>query len=158
MSLPFGGIDHRLICADAGYGEVTPFRLGLTERKIPYVVAVKSTTSAYQAAATPELMDYTGRGPRPRTVRYHQAPSSVKALAGQREGFIEVTWRHGTRTGPTNPQAQMRSWFTATRVRPANRNILRDQDGSLPETWLIAEWPAAATEPTDYWLSTVPVR
>ncbi|KRE50915.1 hypothetical protein ASG92_26395 [Arthrobacter sp. Soil736] len=149
---------HRppLICADAGYGEVTPFRLGLTERQIPYVVAVKSTTSVYPATAMPELMGYAGRGPRPRTFRYQRAPSSVKDLAGPREAFTEITWRHGTRIGPGNPQAQMRSRFAAVRVRPANRNVPRNPDGSLPELWLIAEWPADAAEPTDYWLSTLP--
>ncbi|WP_425545965.1 IS701 family transposase, partial [Agromyces neolithicus] len=145
-----------LICADAGYGEVTPFRLGLTEWEIPYVVAVKSTTSAYPDTATPGLPDYTGRGPRPRTVRYQQAPSSVKDLAGAREAFTEITWRHGTRTGPGNPTAQMVSQFAAVRVRPANRNVPRATDGTLPLEWLIAEWPAGAAEPTDYWMSTLP--
>jgi hypothetical protein len=42
----------------------------------------------------------------------------------------------------------------AIRVRPANRDIPRAADGSLPERWLLAEWPSDADEPTDYWLST----
>lgn len=29
-------------------------------------------------------------------------------------------------------------------------------DCSLPERWLLAEWPTGAPEPTDYWLSTLP--
>jgi SRSO17 transposase len=45
----------------------------------------------------------------------------------------------------------------ALRVRPANRAIPRGGDGSLPQCWLIAEWPAGAAEPTDYWLSNLPV-
>jgi FOG: Transposase len=152
------GWGHRppLICADAGYGEITEFRLGLTERQIPYVVAVKSSTSVYPADAVPELMDYNGRGPRPRTIRYQQDPSQVKELAGARESFAEATWRHGTKTSPGNRQAAMTSRFTAARVRPANRNIPRQPDGSLPECWLIAEWPDDADQPTDYWLSTLP--
>ena len=28
--------------------------------------------------------------------------------------------------------------------------------GSLPECWLLAEWPPGTAEPTDYWLSTLP--
>lgn len=149
-----------LVCADAGYGEITDFRQGLTDRDIPYVVAVKSTTSAYAADAVPELMDYTGRGPRPRprprTRRYQQDPSSVKDIAGARESFTEVTWRHGTKTTPGNRPAAMTSQFTAVRVRPANRTIPREPNGSLPECWLIAEWPQDAAAPTDYWLSTLP--
>ena len=125
---------HRppLICADAGYGEITDFRLSLTERAVPYVVAVKSTTSVYPAEAEPGLMDYNGRGPRPRTIRYQQAPSSVKEIAGARESFTEITWRNGTRTSPSNRPAAMSSRFTALRVRPANRNIPRQPGGSCP--------------------------
>ena len=50
----------------------------------------------------------------------------------------------------------MRSRFTALRIRPANRNIPRANDGSLPVEWLVAEWPEDAAEPTDYWLSDLP--
>ena len=32
----------------------------------------------------------------------------------------------------------------------------RNPDRSLPECWLLAEWPDDADEPTDYWLSTLP--
>ena len=39
---------------------------------------------------------------------------------------------------------------------PANRDIPRAPDATLPECWLIAQWPPGASEPTDYWLSTLP--
>jgi SRSO17 transposase len=44
------------------------------------------------------------------------------------------------------------------RVRPAGRALASQKaaDGSLPEAWLLAEWPPEAAEPTDYWLSTLP--
>ncbi|MFC0437391.1 transposase, partial [Kutzneria buriramensis] len=29
---------------------------------------------------------------------------------------------------------------------------------SLPQCWLLAEWPVGESEPTDYWLSTLPER
>jgi SRSO17 transposase len=50
----------------------------------------------------------------------------------------------------------MTSHFLAIRVRPANRDIPRGPDGSLPDCWLLAEWPPHADEPTDYWLSNLP--
>ncbi|MDT7711270.1 MAG: hypothetical protein QOG20_6877 [Pseudonocardiales bacterium] len=50
----------------------------------------------------------------------------------------------------------MTSRFLALRVRPANRDIPRDIDGTVAEFGLIAEWPAGKPEPTDYWLSTLP--
>jgi len=50
----------------------------------------------------------------------------------------------------------MTSHFLAIRVRPASRRIPRAPDGSLPESWLLAEWPPEADEPAGYWLSTSP--
>ncbi len=50
----------------------------------------------------------------------------------------------------------MTSHFLAIRVRPANRDIPRGPDGSLPACWLLAEWPPEADEPSCYWLSTCP--
>ena len=52
--------------------------------------------------------------------------------------------------------AAMTGSFLAIRARPANRDIPRAEDGSLPECWLLAEWPPAADEPADYWLSNLP--
>lgn len=152
------GWGHRppVVVADAGYGQNSAWRTALTERQIPYVVAIKADTSAHWAETTPAVMDYSGRGPRPRTARYHQAPCSVQALATEHpERFAEITWRTGTRTDPTNRSAVMSSRFTALRVRPAHRTIPRAADGTLPVCWLLAEWPAGAAEPTDYWLSTL---
>lgn len=152
------GLPKRPVVADAGYGDATGFRLGLTERGLSYVVAVKATTSAYPAHATPQTLPYPGRGRRP-VPRYREDPTTLKALviaAGRRAGKT-VTWRHGSRTTPSNPTAAMRSRFVALRVRPANRDIPRAVDGSLPECWLIAEWPPHEPEPTDYWLSDLPV-
>jgi SRSO17 transposase len=151
------GLAPRPVVADAGYGDATGFRLGLAERGLSYVVAVKPTTSAYPADAVPELLPYTGRGRRP-VPRYREAPTNLQALvlaAGRRAGK-RVTWRHGSRKTPDNPTAALRSRFVALRVRPANRDIPRNPDGSLPECWLIAEWPPHEPEPTDYWLSNLP--
>jgi len=120
---------------------------------------VKSSTSAYPEAAIPTLKERTkGPGKPPTTLRYQDDPASVKALiAGlPADAFQTITWRRRTRTGPGNPDAAMRSRFTTLRIRPANRNIPRQGDGSLPAEWLIAELPTDAAEPTDYLLSTLP--
>ena len=65
-------------------------------------------------------------------------------MAAGRAALKTVTWRHGTKTDPDNPAAAMRSRFLALRIRPANRDITPADDGSLPEAWLIAEWPTGA--------------
>jgi SRSO17 transposase len=151
------GLDPRPVVADAGYGDCTEFRLELERRDLSYVLAVKATTSAYAADAEPVTPPHGGRG-RPPLPSYPEGPSTLAALAlgAGRRALRRVTWRHGTRKTAGNPTAAMTSRFLALRVRPANRGIPRDTDGSLPECWLIAEWPPGRSEPTDYWLSNLP--
>jgi SRSO17 transposase len=150
------GLPDRPVAADAGYGDITAFRLGLADRDLRYVVAVKPTTSAHPGAATPTRPPYGGRG-RPPSVRYLDAPSNLRdlALAAGRSTLKTVTWRHGTRATKGNPTAKLRARFLAIRVRPANRDIPRAADGSLPACWLLAEWPPHEPEPTNYWLSNL---
>jgi FOG: Transposase len=151
------GLGQRPVVADAGYGDCTEFRLALESRGLPYVLAVKATTSAYPAGIEPQTPPYIGRG-RPPVPRYRDAPSSLATLAltAGRRALHRVTWRHGTRKDRGNPTAAMTSRFLALRVRPANRDIPRHADGTVPECWLIAEWPPGKPEPTDFWLSTLP--
>jgi SRSO17 transposase len=150
-------LPRRPVVADAGYGDATEFRLGLTERNLTYVLAVSPTATAHPAGAAPVTPAWKGTG-RPPQPRYPAPPQDLKslAMAAGRAAGRYVTWRHGSRKSPGNPTASMRSRFLALHVRPANRNIPRGSDGSLPECWLLAEWPPGEPEPTDYWLSTLP--
>jgi SRSO17 transposase len=147
-----------VLVGDAGYGDVTGFRLGLAERGVSYVVAVKETTSAHPGDATPARPVYPGTG-RPPGPRYDGDAPALRDLveAAGRRALRQVTWRQGSRKTTGNPTAKMRSRFLAMRVRPANRNIPRAEDGSLPDCWLLAEWPPGEPKPTDYWLSTLPL-
>jgi SRSO17 transposase len=145
------------VVADAGYGDATGFREGLTERGLVYAVAVKGSTTCHPGDAVPERPAYSGQG-RPPGPAYRQPHTTLRALvlAAGRQAARTVTWRHGSKTSKTNPRAAMRSRFVALRVRPANRTIRRAADGSLPDCWLLAQWPPDTAEPTDYWLSTLP--
>src|SRR6266545_4106669 len=132
------------------------WRLGLAARGWQYVIAVKGTTSARPHDAVPEAMAYGGMG-RPSVPRYRSAPASLRQLAiASADQVRPVTWRQGTKTTRGNPEAAMTSHFAAIRVRPASRRIPRAADGSLPDCWLLAEWPPGADEPADYWLSDLP--
>jgi SRSO17 transposase len=121
------------------------------------VAAVKGTTSAYAGDAQP-VTPARGSGPgRPRKPAYPAPAVNLRQLAIAHAGQIrQVTWRQGTKAAKGNPDASMTSHFLAIRVRPANRDIPRADDGSLPECWLLAGWPPHADEPTDYWLSNLP--
>jgi SRSO17 transposase len=146
-----------VVTADAGYGDNTTFRLELEHRDWRYVVAVRGTTSAYAGDAQPVTRSPgggPGRRPKP---AYPGPPVNLRQLAiAHADQVRQVTWRQGTKATRGNPTASMASWFLAIRVRPANRDIPRGPDGSLPECWLLAEWPPAADEPADYWLSNLP--
>lgn len=153
---------HRppVVVADAGYGESSPFRTGLSTRGIPYVVAVKATTSVHPGDAAFGTPPYSGRG-RPPVPGYLRAPVQVQALVtslaeADPQALQVVSWRTGSRRRRGNPRGLMSSRFLATRVRPANRTIPTDPDGTLPECWLLAEWPPDTEKPSDYWLSTLP--
>jgi SRSO17 transposase len=146
------GLAPPVVVADAGYGNNGDFRAGITARGSRYVVAVDGDLTAHREAAVPQLRPYSGRGRRPRP-RYRTRPVGLRAhaLAAGRHATVSVTWREGSRGSLT-------SSFLALRVRPAGRNPTARlaADGSLPAVWLLAEWPAEAAEPTDYWLSDLP--
>ena len=145
-----------VVVADAGYGDNALFRGELAARGWRYAVAVKGTVSAHPGDAVPEAMAYGGMG-RPSVPRYRTAPASLRQLAIAHADQVQpVTWRQGTRATKVNPAAAMTSNFVAIRVRPASRHLPRAADGSLPECWLLAEWPPEADEPSGYWLSDLP--
>lgn len=153
------GLPRRPVAADSGYGDCTLFRLGLAERGLSYVVQVDPTATAHPADAVPVAVAYSGRG-RPAKPAYPDPPVAFKdlVLRAGRGKTRQVTWRRGTRKTATNRTAAMRSHFLAIRIRPANRDIPRAADGSLPEQWLIAQWPPGEPEPVKYWLSNMDKR
>jgi len=151
------GLPKLPVAVDSAFGDVTAFRLGLEERGLAYVAAVSSDLAAYPAEATPAARPYSGRG-RPPAPKYPGKPASLGALAlaAGEDAYQEVTWREGTRRTKDNPDGEMRSRFAVLEVRPANRDIPRAPDGSLPATTLLVQWPEGAEAPTDYWLSNLP--
>jgi SRSO17 transposase len=147
----------RVVVGDAGYGDNATLRCELAARGLSYVMAVKASTSAHRSDAVPVIASYTGRGRKP-TPRYPDKPATLRELVldAGRASLRQVTWRQGSKKTSGNPTAKMRSRFLALRIRPANRDIPRAEDGSLPETWLLAQWPPHEPEPTDYWISNLP--
>jgi SRSO17 transposase len=146
-------IEPPVILGDGAYGDITEFRGELQKRELPYVLDVKSATSAYSEEVQPERPEWKGTG-RPPKPRYRQEPSSLKALAlaAGKQAAQTVIWREGTR-------GSMTSKFLALKVRPANiqlRNNANRNGEEIPVCWLLCEWPPGKDEPTKYWLSNLP--
>ena len=62
--------------ADAGYGVSTPFRLGLQERGLSYVLALNGKEVAHPEDVEPHQPAYGGLGP-PTLPRYRTPPRAV---------------------------------------------------------------------------------
>jgi SRSO17 transposase len=146
------GLVPPVVLADAAYGEVAEFRLGLEQRELAYVVQVPATISAYLPDVAPELVPYTGRG-RPPVARYRQPRSWLRQLVldvGEQTATT-VAWRQGA------DGQELASRFVVLRVRPAGVRLRRAaRGGQLPVRWLLAEWPAGEPEPIKYWLANLP--
>jgi SRSO17 transposase len=148
------GVPPGVVLGDAGYGVETGFRAALAEMGLAYVLGVQSSASLWPPGEAPlPVPPYGGRGRPPTRVRRtpgHQPVSAKKLAEGlPARAWRGVTWREGSRTGPT-------SRFAAVRVRPAHRDQRRSEP--RPEEWLLVEWPKGAAEPAKYWLSNLPPR
>lgn len=140
------------VLADAGYGNDSGFRAGISELRLDYVVGVIGTTAVWPPGTEPTVPAWSGRGRRPTRLRRGGDAAPVLQVRALAEGLATdawqtVAWREGT-------AETLRSRFAALRVRPthgdARRSIPR------PEEWLLIEWPDGEAHPTKFWLSTLP--
>jgi SRSO17 transposase len=145
------GVTDQPVLADAGYGDASGFRDGLTERGLRYAVGIGKTTTVWangKIPLPPKVQSGKGQpGKRLRRDEDHQ-PDAVKAVAEglPKSAWQKVPWAEGTR-------GVMESRFAALRVHPAHRdNTLQSL---RPEEWLLIEWPDSESEPTKYWFSTL---
>jgi len=146
------GVPTGVVLSDAGYGIDTAFRTGVSELGLAYIVGIQSSTSLWPPGTQPlPAKPWSGRGRPPSLLRRHREhkPASAKELAQAlpEDAWGIVTWREGTNVPLT-------SRFAALRVRPAHRDYWRT--APRPEEWLLIEWPKDESEPSKYWLSTLP--
>jgi len=146
------GVRPGVVLADAGYGDETAFRDGITALSLLYAVGIRPATTVWAPGTAPlPPKPWVGRGARPTKLRRESGnePVSVKALAMSLEpqAWRTVAWREGT-------NAELSGRFAALRVRPAHRDYLHTE--MRAEEWLLVEWPEGEKEPVKYFLTTAP--
>ncbi|MDR5785227.1 IS701 family transposase [Caballeronia sp. LP003] len=147
------GAPNGVVLADAGYGNDTAFRDGVSEMGLQYAVGIQSSTRVWPPGLAPlPAKSSKGKAGRPRSLQRRVSghnPVAVKdlALALEPSRYQTVSWREGTRTA-------LSSRFAALRVRASHRDYWRATPRD--EEWLLIEWPIGEREPTKYWLSTLP--
>jgi SRSO17 transposase len=142
------------VVADAGYGVITEFREGVTQRGLSYIVGISSETSLWppdKQPLSPRRWSGHGRPPKRlrRTTRHHPLSAEKLAMTIAKWEWKTVRWREGTR-------GMMQSRFAAVRVRPAHEDDQRTEPRDVE--WFLVEWPRGEKEPTKYWLSTAPEK
>ena len=146
------GVPMGVVLADAGYGDETAFRDGITELGMLYAVGIRPATTVWAPGTEPlPPKAWSGRGAKPTRLRREPGnePVAVKALAMAlaEKVWRTVAWREGTNN-------ELSSRFAGVRVRPAHREYLGTE--MRAEEWLLIEWPDGEAESTKYFLTTAP--
>lgn len=141
------GLPDYVVLADAGYGEVGPFRRELEQLGLSYVVGISSTIAVWPPGAKPSVPAYRGRG-RPPTQHRDPDTRPVKVcdlVEGTR--FRKVTWRMGSKGSQS-------ARFAVVRVRTAHGWSKSKPPGS--EQWLLIEETNSDKRPYKFYLSNLP--
>src|SRR5437763_4744901 len=146
------GVPPGVVVTDAGYGNDTDSRDGVTALGLAYVAGIQGTTGLWPPGAGPlPPARCSGKGRPPKRLRRdpeHQPLAAEKLATGApASAWRTVTWREGT-------AGSLASRFAAVRVRPAHDDF-RLAEPRAGE-WLLVEWPEGEKEPAHYWLSTLP--
>jgi SRSO17 transposase len=146
------GLRRGVVLMDTGYGADTDLRASITTLGLTYVAGIMPQTSVWAPGTWPlPAKTWSGQGRPPKLIRRdaEHHPISVKALARglPARAWRTIEWREGT-------AVRLSSRFARVRVRAAHRDYWLTEP--RPEEWLLIEWAPGESEPTKYWLSTLP--
>jgi SRSO17 transposase len=128
--VPLGDV----VLADADYGRCRMFRDGVTALGLAYAVGVQSTQRVWDAAGV------------------MTEPMTAAEVASwlQPGQFRRLTWRDGRDGRPLSAR------FAFMRVYAAQGEV--EPTGACRTEWLIIEWRDGESEPSHFYLSTLPRR
>ena len=145
------GVPPGVVLADAGYGNDTDFRDGVTAAGPAPTSPASSARPACGRRARPlPPKPWSGSGGRPRSCAATRAQAALGQGAGA--GLPAGAWR----TSPGARALTRRSPRASPPCASGRRTRLPALSEPRPEEWFLTEWPEGESEPTKYWLSTLP--
>jgi SRSO17 transposase len=148
------GVPVGVVLTDAGYGKGAQFRTELTQLGLEYAVGIESNATVWELGQQPLPVPTRklGRGAPPKRLKRdadHQ-PISVKKLA------LGCHLRPGRRSVGAKAVKKIALAVRRDPRAPSHGDYKRAEP--YPEEWLLMEWPKKESEPTKYWLSTLPAK
>ncbi|MEH2571746.1 IS701 family transposase [Bradyrhizobium sp. AZCC 1708] len=135
------GLPRGTLLLDAGYGNDSKLRSGITELGLSYVAGVLPQTLVWAPRTRPVRAPKKGRRDEPNAISVKDVALRLRANA-----WHTIKWREGT-------NEWLSSRFARVHICVASGH---DQPQRPTKEWLLIEWPEGEAEPTKYWLSTLP--
>ena len=136
------GVRKHVVLADAGYGDCTEFRDGLTERRFSYVLGISGTHLVWPPGSNPRppvrKPGQGGKAPTKYVAGRHE-PVAISELIKDipRTAYKKVAWREGTRGRQSSRflalRVQLATHHHYGKVTPAQRKRLDRELGPLLE-------------------------
>jgi SRSO17 transposase len=135
------GLPGKMVLLDAGYGNDSKLRAGITELGLTYVAGIQPQTLVWKPGVRPGRPPKKGRRDAPNTISAKDLALSLRARA-----WRTIKWREGTNDWLSSRFARVRVHVASSHARPVKPS----------KEWLLIEWPEDEGAPTKYWLSTLP--
>lgn len=143
------GVRRHVVLADAGYGDASEFRQGLTALGLKYVVGVSGSHGVWPPGVHPRPPRQAKEGGR-RTYWVADGEPVIIAKLARELDYTKVSWREGSR-------GRQSSRFSRVYVQSAENHRSGKAKPPPPGEWLLCEWPEGENGPTKYWMSSLPV-
>jgi SRSO17 transposase len=135
------GLPRGTALFDAGYGNDSKLRTGVSELGLAYVAGIQSQTLVWRPGKRPGQAPKKGRRDAPDTISVKDVALGLPAKA-----WRTIKWREGTNEWLSSRFARLRVYVASSHERSEKPT----------KEWLLIEWPEGEKEPTKYWLSTLP--